>query len=166
MNSIVKTLIGIALVVPAVGCGGGMSKQDALTGWAAANVALQQGYSMATTAGGGLHNDAAVMLNYTFNCTGGGTILYTGSADTSAEMQSVDVSEKATGCVSNNITLDGTMSYKTVVNGSNVNFKWTGSLTFKGQVSGTCDVDVTVNSSGAGASVSGTVCGYNIAAAG
>ncbi|MFO0728547.1 MAG: hypothetical protein U1E65_32525 [Myxococcota bacterium] len=168
MNLISKTLLSLALVVPAVGCGGGMSKQDAMTGWAAANVALSQAFAQAQTMGGGLHNDATATLNFTYNCPGGGgTIAITGSADTSTPgMESVDVTEKATGCKSNNITLDGTMSYKTVVNGSAVNFKWTGSLTFSGQVSGTCDIDVTVNSSGTGGSVTGTICGYSLSAAG
>jgi hypothetical protein len=159
MKLISKTLLALAIAIPAAGCGGGMSKEDSLRGWTAANLALSTAFSSAQTSGQTLRADAATTLNATVNCMGGGTIAVTGSVDNSGTSQTIDVTEKATGCKSSDITFDGNMTYKTVVNGSAVDFKWVGTLKFSGAVSGDCDIDVTIKASGSSGSFEGSICG-------
>ena len=80
MKLISKTLLALALAIPAAGCGGGMSKEDSLRGWTAANLALSTAFSSAQTSGQTLRADAATTLNATVNCMGGGTIAVTAAA--------------------------------------------------------------------------------------
>ncbi len=164
MKLISNTLLALAIAIPAAGCGGGLSKEDSLRGWSAAQVALSTAFSTAQTSGQTLRADAPTMLNATANCQGGGTIVVTGSVETKETGQTIDVTEKATGCKSNDITFDGNMTYKTVVNGSAVDFKWTGNLKFSGAVSGDCDIDVTIKAAGSTGSFEGTICGNSFSA--
>lgn len=113
-------------------------------------------------------------VDFTFNCPGGGTARYTGTAvaagDTSGAQGTFTLSTAFAGCKTlQNITIDGDMDYAASASASDasaqLSFTMNGSLSFSGEVDGTCDIDVKIAASAtpgsASGSFEGSVCGHD-----
>lgn len=179
----------------AVGCTSSLDKNDSLVAWAATSAALSQGQVQAQTAasgmaivegqgasfrGLGVHPRAGANVNADVTCIGGGTARYVGLAeavldDAGTSNVTFDLTAEFDACSVNNITISGDLEYSLAVEGTADTLKlkstMKGSLSYEGQIDGSCDWNLvaTVSASGAGAGsvvaeYSGTICGHEAAA--
>ncbi len=174
------TLTVIALTAGLMSCGGGLTQEDMAKAWAATNGALTSGQTIAATAGALTNQDATLNLSYDYSCVGGGSASFTGDYDVTTDLSGnmsggflFDIGFD--GCETSGIIIDGNLvydvTYASTATGVNYSFTYQGSLTYSGEVNGTCDIDMVYNMNidyGMGGaydlSYSGTICGYDAAA--
>lgn len=174
-----------------VACSGGLSDDDTVVAWAATSTALAQGQSQAQLAangtavkvgpetsfrGLGVHPRASANVNYEWACTGGGTASYVGAAEAvvdedGATNVTFDLAAQFDACSVSGTTISGDLDYAVKVETSAgmayVMSTMKGSLSYEGQVDGSCDWNLTMkvatSSAGEGsvaAEFSGSVCGH------
>ena len=183
LNRIVlSAIVSLALI----GCSDQLSEEDSRVAFAAASSTLSLGAAEAqSNAGTAAHTGdtpafrdaAAGTVDYSYACPGGGTAHFVGSLQASSDgvggQATFDLSTDFAGCKSlANITIDGGIDYAAAVSGTadaaSVIFSMNGSLSFSGEVDGSCDLDVkfAVNATqgAAGLSYSGSVCGHDASA--
>ncbi len=169
-----------------IGCSDQLNEEDSRVAFAAAYSTLQVGAAEAqSNAGTAAHTGdtpafrdaAAGTVDYNYSCPGGGSAHYVGSLQASSDggggQATFDLSTDFAGCKTiGNITVDGSMDYAASVTGTadtaSVTFAMNGSLSFSGEVDGSCDIDVKISvnatQGAAGLSYSGSVCGHDAAA--
>ena len=174
-----------------VACSGGLNNDDTIVAWAATSTALAQGQSQAQLAangtaatvgpetsfrGLGVHPRASANVNYDWACTGGGTASYVGAAEAVADEGGAshvtfDLAAEFDACSVSGTTISGNLDYavkvETSADAAYVMSTMKGSLSYEGQVDGSCDWDLTMkvaaSSAGVGsasAEFSGSVCGH------
>ena len=115
--------------------------------------------------------------NYDWTCTGGGTAHYAGEAeavldDAGASNVTFDIAAEFDACSVNGITISGDLQYALDLEGTAdtlmLKSSMKGSMSYEGQVDGSCDWDLTMtvaaSSAGAGtvnATFSGSICGHD-----
>lgn len=183
MRSKLGMFLGSILLVA---CSQELSEEDARTAWGATNLALAQGSAQAQTAaagtpavpgqGGDLQTRAAAQVDYTWNCTSGGTAHFAGEASADAAGGSSDVNftlaTEFSDCSVSGVTISGSLDYAAMVSasgaGSSTTFTMKGSLSYSGEVDGSCDIDMTLSASvgggTVGASYKGSICGHDASA--
>lgn len=174
-------------------CSGGLSDDDSRVAWAATQVALSQGQTQAQLAASGTPlmtgdevafrgTGAAADVDYTWNCTGGGTAHYVGTASVvsdGAGAGAVNFTLATTfdGCDVSGITISGDLDYvaEVTTSGTSATSALTmhGSLSYEGKVEGSCDWDLTMKvaatatgggGGSASAEFSGSICGHDASA--
>lgn len=169
-----------------VACGSSLSEEDTLRAFAAMSTALGAGQAEANTAastGAAAQADDAVAfraggsaaVDYTWNCTGGGSVRFAGAAEAAGEADVVaanfTLASSFDGCAVTDITIDGDLDYAGAVSvdGGSVatTFTFKGDLAFSGAVDGSCEFDFSFKagasdaaSGSAYAEVSGSLCGH------
>jgi hypothetical protein len=163
-------------VFSTLGCGSdGMSQADASKAWAAANMALVQASTQAATNPGALTADQAGPsqthnINFSFTCPQGGALKLVGSL-TTANTGSTDFeySSAFAACSSSGVTTDGTLTYNQSTTFNSATYQSTfaltykGTLTFSGDVSGECEIDMTASGTNGSFTYAGTFCGFDAA---
>lgn len=179
-----KLVLSVVACGALVGCSGPqLSEEDAVVGFSAASMVLSTGSSMAVANVGAaaqaeetpsFRAEGEAAVDFTYNCPGGGTARFAGSAvAASAESGgnvtfSLNTDFAACGTI-NSVTIDGGIDYASSVTGSaeavSVEFSMDGSLSFSGQVEGDCDIDVkfslSASQGAAGGSYKGSFCGHD-----
>lgn len=176
-------LLSASLLLAA--CSQELNDEDTRTAWLSTNLALAQGSSQAQVAASTpavpgqspeLRPRVAAQVDYTWNCTGGGTAHFAGDAQVDATSGSSDVSfNLATdfdGCDVSGVIISGSLDYSAAVSASSGSASTTltmkGSLSYEGKVEGSCDIDMTASVSATagsvGASYKGSICGHDASA--
>jgi len=178
-------------------CSGGLSDEDTRLAYVATYSALAQGGAQATTianttplvAGdtvefrnGGVLPRAAANVDFTWDCTSGGTAHYVGSAEAVTEgagagSANFTLATTFDVCAVTGITISGDLDYAASVSvtadGATTQLTMKGSLSYEGQVDGACDWDLTMKvatsgaaggTPGVSAEYSGSICGNKAAA--
>ncbi len=187
-----RLVLGSLACVVLAACSGGLDDQDSVIAFAATSQALSQGQAQAQVAangtkivegeqasfrGLGVEPRASGNVDYDWACTGGGTAHYAGAAEVvvdgaGASNVTFDLAAEFTDCSVNGITISGDLDYavdvETTADTAYVMSTMKGSLTYDGQIDGSCDWNLTmkVAASGAGAGsvsaeFSGSICGHN-----
>jgi hypothetical protein len=153
----------------ATACGGGRGAQgtvgqpgDTLT----EEKATQAFGSMQSAMGGAVAKvqDATVgkasgRVEVSAPCSGGGSVSATGAWVT-GESLSLDLGFD--GCEVQGVAIDGELSYDATGDSTHVTLTVEGQLDFSGAVTGSCDVDLTVDVTAARTQVDGSVCGFDV----
>lgn len=170
-----------------VGCSQELSEKDAQVAFGAALTVLQSGGAMAQSSAGAtpvqaddapaFRAGAEAAVDYDFACPGGGTARFAGSvvaaSDETSGQATFTFQTDFAACKSlANITIDGNMDYASSISGTaeavQLTFSMSGSLSFSGEVEGSCDIDLTLNASAtagsAGGTFEGSVCGHDASA--
>ena len=148
-----------------------LSRQDAELGFTAAQTAMTTAWASAKPAGA-LTSEQALNggVDYSGSCPQSGTVALSGTYDVDLAGTGVgDLGVVFTDCAVSEqgvtVTVGGSTDWNMSVTSTATTFKWTGDLTFSGDFSGSCAVDVTatVNYGGGnyGFTYSGTICGYD-----
>jgi hypothetical protein len=165
-------------------CGGGLSPSQSQAGFATASSALSSAQASAATqvTTSGSASSGSFTVNVTSDCPGGGSVALAGTAteptgSSGASSYNLTFSYTATfnACVENGTTINGSLTYAFKVDGTdsstaatvNGTYSYDGTLDFSGQVSGSCDMDLTgtidasasAGASSASVTYSGTICG-------
>lgn len=162
-----KLLICSGILALGIGCGDdSLSEEDSQKGFMATNAVLSAGGTQAQAAGG------LVNVDYTFNCFEGGTATFMGTFDDTDNGGTFNYSVTMDSCVSQGVTLTGTVDYYLSVMGtdtsSSILYTYKGNVGFAGDVNGECEMDIrmktdaTDTGSGGGNvsfEYSGTLCG-------
>ena len=161
-----KQLVGLLLVLAA--CGDSKpSQQEAFTAFGAATAAMSTAQAKAVQAAqqGAIAAPAVLTLNYTGPCDVGGTDTVTGAYDTSGSGQAAtfDMDLSFDACRGAQGTLDGSMSWASMADGSSYSATMSGDIAFQSeQGSASCDYDLHISVVGQTATYSGSVCGYSV----
>lgn len=149
------------------------SEEDAVKGWAATQSALETGSA-------GTYQ-TAVDIDTSADCLNGGTAHFKGTVDTTIDLENpaagnstnLDYTTTFNGCTTQGVTIDGTLDYTlmTMTSGegsASVHYTYAGEVTWSGDVSGSCVIDmsadVVTDTTGASVSYKGSVCGFDAAA--
>ncbi len=191
-SSTLLALSTLTLLAPACSR---LSEEDAAVAFGATMVAVSQGQSQAQVAAqsgtpvvegedasfraAGVTPRAAGNVDFTWNCLGGGTAVYSGAAELVADGAgagevSFDLATSFDACSVNGITIDGEFTYAldVVATADSASSEMTmkGELSYDGQVEGSCEWDLKMSfaasnlGSGGGtatASFSGSICGHD-----
>lgn len=140
------SILVLLVVGLATGCSDGMSEADSRKAMIATAGALTSGSAEADA-----DANKADGLAFTHGCDEGGSLLLEGPM--SGISIGFDLGVKLTTCTRNGITMTGELTYVMVaVNAILVTtstFQYAGTVTFSGDVSGTCDVAMTGTTVGA-----------------
>jgi hypothetical protein len=169
-----------------IGCSDQLNEEDSRVAFVAVSSALTAGAAEAQTNAGAaartgdtpaFRDSAAGTINYSYNCPGGGTAQFVGSVQASSDglggQAAFELATDFVGCKTLvNITVDGGMDYAASVTGTadaaSVTFSMNGSLSFSGEVDGSCDIDLKFSANAtqdaAGVTYSGSVCGHDASA--
>lgn len=165
MRTIQRTLVTLALLVPACSDGGGEPDANTSKGWRATSLAIgeqQADWDNAVDAEGNLAVD--------WSCTDGGSAQIEGRYDGQDEF---DVSIAFDGCKADGVVISGSLAMSATVEASegyaHVEVDYGGTLTWSGAAQGSCSIDmraeVTTKVDGDSADVDvsfdGSVCGYD-----
>lgn len=155
-----------------IGCSAGdeLGEEDAQVAWEATQQALNGG----TSSGG---PNALLGTKFDHECQDGGKAIFeynvggtslTGiDIDASATSTSVDYDVKFKRCKVDGVTTTGDLTFSiktsTSADGASTEWVYSGDLTYKGDLKGTCLIDMTgkasATSAGAGLEYSGSICG-------
>lgn len=169
-----------------VGCSQELSEKDAQVAFAATYTTLSVGGAAAQASAGtpvqadespAFRAGAAASVDYDYNCLGGGTAHFVGTATAAstetAGQATFNLATDFVGCTSpDNITIDGNLDYAASVSGTadtaEVTLSMNGSLSFEGKVEGSCEIDLklafSATAGSAQASYKGSVCGHDASA--
>lgn len=165
MSNLQRTLVTLALLVPACSDGGGEPDANTSRGWRATSMALgeqQADWENAVDAEGNLAVD--------WSCTDGGRASISGSYDSDEEFE---VAIEFDGCKADGVSISGELEMHASVEVSegytHVEVDYGGTLTWSGAAQGSCSIDmnaeVTTRVSDDEVDVdvafAGSVCGYD-----
>ncbi len=159
-----KNTILIGLAILTFGCSGGMDDEESSQAFLATQMVLSQGVAQVNTSGPA----DTLIINHSFNCLEGGAATFTGSVENSGSNSEFSYEVDFANCVSQGITIDGSMNYSlSFEENGNQSFKtvyiFRGDLSYSGQVEGSCQMDVVstsdVNQGGASFTYVGSICG-------
>lgn len=148
-----------AFVLPAVGCGGDentLSQEEAGQAFASLSQAMTGVESAAREESIEISDSE---ISVTVACLNGGSASVEGNFDSN---ESFSLSVEFDSCAETNITIDGSLGYAGTITEDGLTITMEGSLSFSGQVEGSCTIDVTTTVSDAGATVDGSVCGQQV----
>ncbi|MCB9654182.1 MAG: hypothetical protein H6729_08660 [Deltaproteobacteria bacterium] len=174
MRSIVLVPVAALCAASLVGCGSSTSKEDAVTAWAATNVALAAASSAAAQSSGLSATERPLTVNASgVACSGGGTLDVSGSYETGGTgSYSFDLGVSFDGCVETGITMSGDINYTTdyvlasnhTLESASITMK--GSVDYSGRIDTSCDFDITISGNLSSWSISGSICGIDVKEAG
>ena len=150
----------------ALGCSDGLNDDESSQAFFATQSVLTQGSASANASSSGPAD--TLNINHSFNCLEGGAATFTGSIETSDGNSAFHYKVDFEGCVSQGISMTGTMNYdlsfeKTGDQSFKSVFSFSGDLEYSGQVEGSCDMELvatsTINQSGGSFSYVGNLCG-------
>jgi hypothetical protein len=158
-------MILLALSFVGVGCGGGLSEEDAGMAFSTTQQALDstrtQAYSQASSQGG-----AAVDVA----CQGGGTVVWNNWDFGTESLTNWSSQATFQSCNWQNLTMTGTIDYEYSVqsegNNATIRYVMKGTVNYSGSISGSCTYDVRWTFSNSGFSYKGSYCGYQAASFG
>jgi hypothetical protein len=110
--------------------------------------------------------EVATTFDFDFACPGGGTAHLSGSTLVKDDSVMTDVSTDFSSCKATgggNITIDGSMHYTTSVTKSEVSTAMNGSLSFAGDIHGSCDFDLETSVTFNEVKTTGSFCGHDAA---
>jgi hypothetical protein len=147
------------------------SKEDASQLYVAASIAMSSAQARAVSDAQqlrGLHAPAQLLLDFSGACTRGGLVNVTGSYDTSGTTgrTTFDMATAFHMCREAQGTLDGSLRWTSIVNGTSFSDKMKGELDWSNDsgASASCDFDVLTVITPETAAISGRLCGYDVAA--
>lgn len=181
-----QAVLSVIASLVLVGCAGSdpLNAEDSRVAFAALSATLESGAAAAGDGTAAYTGDSPAfrdlidtMVDYDFPCMGGGKAHFSGSVQVSSEPDSdhtaVDLSTDFDSCTAEggNIIIDGGMDYVVLVSSSaesdNVTVVMKGSLSFSGDIVGSCDIDVklfvTSSEDESGVMYEGSICGHNAA---
>jgi hypothetical protein len=169
-----------------IGCSDQLNEEDSRVAFVAVSSALTAGAAEAQTNAGAaartgdtpaFRDAAAGTVDYSYNVPGRrhGALrrLGAGVERRARRAGGVRAGDRLRGCKTLvNITVDGGMDYAASVTGTadaaSVTFSMNGSLSFSGEVDGSCDIDLKFSANAtqgaAGVTYSGSVCGHDASA--
>lgn len=181
-----STIVLMSASLLLVACSQELSDDDTRKAWVATNAALAQGSAQAQVAATSvpavpgqsqdLRPRVAAQVDYTWNCLGGGTAHFVGDAQVDATSGSSDVSfnlaTEFDACAGSGVTISGSLDYAASVSATSGSASTTltmkGSLSYEGDVEGSCDIDmkasVSASAGSVGASYEGSICGHDASA--
>lgn len=157
----------VLLLLAGSGCGGAsndLNETDATRGMSVVTTAMSQGMVEVSTAeqptGG-----TEVTMTGNQSCLGGGSIAMNGSMRVSEQSFAFSLDMVLEGCRTGNITADGALSFAGSFSEASIAASMTGEISFSGEISGTCDMNIRTEATpdGAMVSVQGNFCGHNVA---
>ena len=161
-----KKTILLSISILALGCSGGLDEEESSQAFAATQLVLTQG---AASAGASSNGPADTLnINHAFNCLEGGNATFAGNIETSDENTSFKYSVDFDSCVSQGVTMNGTMDYdlsfeKTGEQSFKSVYSFSGNLDYSGKVDGSCEMELvatsSVSQSGGTFSYVGNLCG-------
>ena len=154
----------LALSFVGIGCGGGMSEEDASTAFSTTQQALNTTRSQALSQAGS-QGDVAVDVS----CQSGGKVVWSNWDFGSSSATNWSSQATFDGCVWQNVTMNGTIDYEYSIESdgstSTIRSIMKGTVNYSGSIGGSCTYDVrwsfTASGGGGGFSYSGSYCGYN-----
>lgn len=168
----IQSIASITVILAAVGCGGGMSPEDASRAFAAMSTVASSAQQQAMSNPNALGATGTFVIDSSVNCPTSGTASFTGSLTMdSATQYNFDFTFVYSACATSDVEMNGNMSMTgagavdTSVSPPSVTmtFTYNGSLEFSGTVSGSCDFDLTGTAdAGGNISMTGTICGMDV----
>ncbi len=171
MNNLTRVLLAVGLVGFAACGDDSLSEEDSQQGFAAANAVLAQGGASAQSSAA----NGVIAIDFSFNCLEGGTANFVGTLDDAQTGSNAEASftyvVTFNDCVSQGLTLGGEVTYKLDLaatdTSSTLEYSYVGDLSFSGDVSGDCSLDmyskITTTTDGTGGSATfeyrGNLCG-------
>lgn len=158
----------ILVLLPLAACSSQPSKQESLQLFAAATAAMSSAQTRAVTDAQeqGVIAPAVLTLDFTGPCTLGGTVAVTGSydGDGAGSRAEFDMRASFDGCKEPGGTLDGSLRWVSVADGTSFSATMTGELDWRspGGESASCDFDLTVSVDPQRVSYAGSMCGYDV----
>lgn len=146
MKNFTRAILAVGLI-GFTACGDdSLSEEDAQTGFAATQAVLAQGGGAAQSSGA----NGAVSIDFSFNCLEGGTANFVGTLDDTQDGTNEEASFNYVvtfnDCVSQNVTLNGDVTYKLEVKSTEttatVEYGYIGDISFSGNVTGDCSLDM------------------------
>jgi hypothetical protein len=144
-------------------CSSGPTEQESVQifGVTTAAMATAQGRAVVDTSNGNTN------VSFTGPCTLGGSVSVTGSyqgADT-GDRAAFDLNTTFDNCKELTGTIDGSLQWTSVADGTNFTASMTGSIDFDGSnASGSCDFDLHMAVTSSSVNYSGSMCGYDVQA--
>jgi hypothetical protein len=147
-------LLLCTLAIGSSACGDeGLSQQDAGRALVATSQAMSQVQVTAERAAAG--GSVSAMAS----CSGGGTAQIDGTWNGS---DSYSVTIELADCREAEIAIDGSIEASATAGESGAAVTLSGSLTYSGAVSGTCEIDLRSEAGAGTASASGSICGHDV----
>ncbi|MFB6372973.1 MAG: hypothetical protein ABEN55_07635 [Bradymonadaceae bacterium] len=159
------------------GCGNNMTEEETKKAWRSTQQTLASGDSQAQAKVSTSDDGSSTQTTVDYTCPQGGSASFEGtySASSSGEGSGstdtfeADMNIQYNSCESSNITINGNLNYNVTTestgDSASLVYKMSGNLDYSGEVKGSCKIDMTgklsVNSSRAGWSYSGTACGHD-----
>ena len=146
MNKMTRIFLAAGLLSFAACGDDSLSEEDSQKGFMATNAALAQGGAGAQSAA----VQGLLAVDYTYNCIEGGSAKFVGELDDMSQDANTDATFNYTvtfdGCVSQGVSITGEMVYSLDVVASDtdatVEYSYVGNVSFGGDISGDCDLDV------------------------
>jgi hypothetical protein len=150
----------VAIAISAAACGGGGDEEgDTLTEQQATQAFTSMEGALAEL-GTELEGAGSTgSVDVTVSCVAGGSVTADGSW-TSGQSFSLDLEFAA--CSSQDVTINGSLSYTGTATSGGGRVDMDGRLTFSGAVNGTCRVDVTMSFTQTSFQISGSMCGVEV----
>ncbi len=159
LNRSAAVFVVVAVAVVGISACGeetdGLNPQD--TNLALASVGSAMSQIQITAARAASNGQVTAMIN----CSGAGTATVDGSWDGT---DSYAVTIEFDGCTEVGIAIDGAIDTSSAVGEGSASATMSGTLTFSGEVSGTCDVDLHSDAGSGVTLMSGRMCGHDIMA--
>lgn len=170
-----KLILSVSASLQFLGCSAALDPlngEDAKVAFAAVDATMQdalaapavQSTSSDTTTF--RSDEVAVTLDFDYACTGGGMAHLSGSTLVTDELVMTDVAFDFASCKASgggDITIDGSMHSETSVSDPEVSTAMNGSLSFVGDINGSCDFDMKTSVTDDKVMVTGSFCGYDAA---
>jgi hypothetical protein len=161
-------LFVLTSLVSAAACSSGPSKEESLQIFAAASTAMASAQSRAVTDAQplqALDAPAELLVDFAGPCTLGGQIGMTGSYDAAGtgDRAAFDMTASFRACREAQGTLDGSMRWTSVADGTSFSATMDGELDWSSdQGSASCDFDLSMAVTTETVAYSGHICGYDV----
>ncbi|MDC0674437.1 hypothetical protein [Nannocystis radixulma] len=166
-----KLILSVTASLQFLGCSAALDPldaEDSKVAFAAVHATQQAALEARSTSSDStaFRTEVAATFDFDFACTGGGTAHLSGSSLVTDELVKADVSTDFASCKATgggNITIDGSMHYMSSVTDSEVSSAMNGSLSFAGDIHGSCDFDVKTSVTNDEVMSTGSFCGHDAA---
>lgn len=161
MLSYIRSLpvLTLALLLSTAACGGDDDDGDTLTEAQATQAFESMGDAVSVVTAELEADSTSGNVSVSASCSGGGDVSADGQWVT-GESFALDLAFD--GCAVNGITIDGAISYDAAGNETSATLSIDGRVTFSGDVSGTCNIDLTMTLSATTIHLSGSMCGISV----
>lgn len=164
-------MVVLTSLVSAAACSSGPSKEESIQVFATATTAMASAQARAVSDAQQLRafaTPAELLLDFNGPCALGGTVGVDGRYDAAGtgDRAAFDLTTEFDGCKEVGGTLDGSLRWTSVADGTSFSATMKGELDWSGAdgKSASCDFDLTMSVTPQAVSYSGEICGYDVKA--